>query len=588
MSNGFTYLINLNVGGMGAIGKLLSMLDSLDSRIGQVEHGMDKFNRELDQAGAKGRAAFGGIGAGLGSLAAQIGVAATAMTSLNTAVDVDSMERSIRFAGGADGPANLEFVKKAADDLRLPLSAATEGFKALSGGMMGTQITMEQQRDIFTAVGKASTVMGLSADQSQGAFIALSQMASKGTVSAEELRGQLGERLPGAFNIAARAMGVSTMELGKMMEQGKVVSEDFLPKFATELHKAFGPGMAEAINSPRAMMNQMGNEVMRVKNEIGMALLPVASKLIHEVLIPGAKWFRENSDAIFTVAGAFGTMYLAAKTYTTMTAIQSLVTKGFTGTVWGLNKALLMNPITWVVGGVIALGAAVYYAWNHFEGFRGVVTGIGTVLYDFWQQVLKPVADFIGKHFVYNLQIMSRTLDAVGHALGWVWQQTETVRKFFWGLWDSIKDGAVWIWNNIIKPFTMVGKLFSGIAQMFESTGFSVGQSFTSGWNSGVEGFGQVPGASGVMESAAQGGVPGVPGGVPPPTNPPGADKGTKMANSITGGGQRNVTINLGSLNQGGITINAKSMGEGTDQMVEMLTRKLLQVLNSANQVQTN
>ena len=41
--------------------------------------------------------------------------------------------------------------------------------------------------------------MGLSADQTSGVLLALQQMISKGTVQAEELRGQLGERLPGAL-----------------------------------------------------------------------------------------------------------------------------------------------------------------------------------------------------------------------------------------------------------------------------------------------------------------------------------------------------------------------------------------------------
>ena len=62
-------------------------------------------------------------------------------------------------------------------------------------------------RNIFTAVAGAARVMGASADDARGIFTALEQIVSKGTVSAEELRGQLGERLPGAFQIAARRYG---------------------------------------------------------------------------------------------------------------------------------------------------------------------------------------------------------------------------------------------------------------------------------------------------------------------------------------------------------------------------------------------
>ena len=88
-----------------------------------------------------------------------------------------------------------------------------------------------QRSHARAAVSKAATTLGLSSSEADGALLAVSQMMSKGTVQAEELRGQLGERLPGAFQIAARAMGVSTSELGKMLEAGQVIAEDFLPQY---------------------------------------------------------------------------------------------------------------------------------------------------------------------------------------------------------------------------------------------------------------------------------------------------------------------------------------------------------------------
>lgn len=66
----------------------------------------------------------------------------------------------------------------------------------------------------------------------QGAFLALGQMISKGKVQAEELRGQLGERLPGAFQLAAKAMNMTTAELDKFMADGKLTAEELLPKLA--------------------------------------------------------------------------------------------------------------------------------------------------------------------------------------------------------------------------------------------------------------------------------------------------------------------------------------------------------------------
>jgi tape measure domain-containing protein len=111
--------------------------------------------------------------------------------------------------------------------------------------------------------------MGLRADQTSGVLLALQQMISKGTVQAEELRGQLGERLPGAFQIAARAMGVTTAELGKMLEQGQVVAEDFLPKFGKALEENLGGAAEKAADRLDAAVNRFDTAWERLKKNSG-------------------------------------------------------------------------------------------------------------------------------------------------------------------------------------------------------------------------------------------------------------------------------------------------------------------------------
>ena len=91
-------------------------------------------------------------------------------------------------------------------------------------------------------------------------------MISKGTVSAEELRGQLGERLPGAFNLAAKAMGVTTSELGKMLENGEIMAGDLLPKLALELNKTFGDKIVGSVDSLQASVNRLDNSFTNAVN----------------------------------------------------------------------------------------------------------------------------------------------------------------------------------------------------------------------------------------------------------------------------------------------------------------------------------
>jgi len=117
-------------------------------------------------------------------------------------------------------------------------------------------IKLQESNKIFEAAVKASTALGKSNEDTQGILLAFSQIVSKGTVQAEELRGQIGERIPGAFNLAAKAMGVTTKELNKMLEQGQVISADFLPKFAVELENAFGDAANKKMNSLTATLGR--------------------------------------------------------------------------------------------------------------------------------------------------------------------------------------------------------------------------------------------------------------------------------------------------------------------------------------------
>lgn len=86
-------------------------------------------------------------------------------------------------------------------------------------------IGMQETKFIFENIAKAGRVFGLSADDMNGVFRALEQMLSKGQVYAEELRQQLGERLPGAVAMFAKGMGMTVEQLTKAMENGEVKAD---------------------------------------------------------------------------------------------------------------------------------------------------------------------------------------------------------------------------------------------------------------------------------------------------------------------------------------------------------------------------
>lgn len=285
-------------------------LSGLETKMNRFEGHVSGLQGSVNGLGASIAGAFAG-GALIGGIESLIsGIKNIAIEAVNTAKEFRNMEEAIAFASGDNAKTNLGFLNRVIVQLGLDVESAYKGFKTFQGGLMGTTLEGEKGLRVFEAVSKAATVMKLSGEQTEGAFLALGQMISKGTVSAEELRGQLGERLPGAFQLAARAMGVTTSQLGEMMKAGEVISEDFLPKFAAELERTFSPGVAKAQNSFNANMNRFKNFVLSAKIALGESLIPTINDLVSVIpridFSPLLYTFSQLKTEIAGVFDAFG------------------------------------------------------------------------------------------------------------------------------------------------------------------------------------------------------------------------------------------------------------------------------------------
>lgn len=183
---------------------------------------------------------------------------------------MDRFQRGLEVATGSADAARREFgfVSNVARDLGLNLESTADAYTGLAAAARGTALEGQSTRDVFLGVSQASRALGLSAEQTRGALRAVEQIISKGTVQAEELRGQLGERLPGAFQIAARAIGVTTEELNKMLEQGEVIADEFLPRFADQLQKEFSEKATQAAQDAAASFERLRNSIFELKVSI--------------------------------------------------------------------------------------------------------------------------------------------------------------------------------------------------------------------------------------------------------------------------------------------------------------------------------
>lgn len=186
----------------------------------------------------------------------------------------------------------LQFVREESQRLGLSFQDTALAYTKFAASAKGTSAEGEQARKIFSQMSEGITALKLTTDEANGVFYALGQMLSKGKVQAEELRGQLGERLPGAFNLAARAMGVTTAELDKMMKDGHLMAADLLPKLAQEIHNTYGKAATEAAQQGQAAINRFNNEMFDLKARLGDDIKPLIldiAKFLVNYLIPAVK-----------------------------------------------------------------------------------------------------------------------------------------------------------------------------------------------------------------------------------------------------------------------------------------------------------
>lgn len=210
------------------------------------------------------------LAASFGLIFGAVGLARGVKSIAQAGIQMERLERTFRVATGSAEAAKkeFEFVRKEVDRLGADLETSALQFAKLAAAAKGTRLEGKGARDIFVAVAEASRVLGLSAEQSSGALTAIEQIISKGKVSAEELRGQLGERLPGAFQIAARAIGVTTAELDKMLATGALLPEELLPAMAVELHKTFGEEAVTAAGDAQAAFNRLQTAIFTLKTQL--------------------------------------------------------------------------------------------------------------------------------------------------------------------------------------------------------------------------------------------------------------------------------------------------------------------------------
>lgn len=167
----------------------------------------------------------------------------------------------------------------------LNLETTRTGFTRLYASMSPTGFDSGSIEKLFTGISAATAALQLTPDKAERVIYAFGQMASKGQIMSEELKGQLGDVLPGALAIFSKAAGMSVKEFSKAMEDGEFVGNRFREVFAKvsdELINRFGTGAQAASRSLQGLINTVGGDFQRTLESFS----PLANSAAQAILGP--------------------------------------------------------------------------------------------------------------------------------------------------------------------------------------------------------------------------------------------------------------------------------------------------------------
>lgn len=264
--------------------------------------------QHLDRSAASARGAIGLLGGAMAVVggahfAREISDSATAAASLTLGMGAVS-------GGAQNASMNLAFAADEADRLGLIAQDASKSLVSLGGSTNGTVLAGQATRDIWLSVNEAGMALGRTNEQLGRGLEAISQIAGKGVVSMEEIRQQLAEAIPGAVQIASRAMGMTSQDFDKLVSSGKLLATDFLPKFAAQLRSEYGPAIEAYLATPmgkarvetarlqtqlrelqadagESFMTGMTDGLARLNEELGSAETAARAEALGEALAQG-------------------------------------------------------------------------------------------------------------------------------------------------------------------------------------------------------------------------------------------------------------------------------------------------------------
>lgn len=165
----------------------------------------------------------------------------------------------------ADAARSVDYLKSVAREAPFSIKALTDTFVRLkSTGIDPLDGSFQSLVDAVASFGGNDSTL-------ERAALAISQMSGKGVIQLEELRQQLGEAVPRATELMARALGVTYSDLVSKIATGRVKAEPALKALSAELERTFGGQASRMMTTFSGQMSLLQTNFRELSLGVGEA-----------------------------------------------------------------------------------------------------------------------------------------------------------------------------------------------------------------------------------------------------------------------------------------------------------------------------
>lgn len=452
----------------------LDQFDAFNKRLNTSGKTADSVNRQM----ASLRNAITGLGAALGG----VQLADFAAELARVAIQLDAFRAQLTQGYGDYASQQLENTRRAMRDFGIAQEEALGSGVRFQTSMRLSGVSTRDATAAFRDAAKWIAVNRLNGEEANRVFNAMSQIFSKNRVTAEELRGQIGDSgIAGAFELVAQALGKTGLELSKAMEEGQVSAEDFRRALSQ---------IASGIDD--SQLDSAARSLADLKNawfDLKAALLSADTvRVVLDAVASGLRFLADNAEEIkatavnaVQVAAAFALWRGAStfvwalghslRTYGLAATIATNITKPLRAAIMALNATLMVNPFIAIATAITGLIALLYTFKDAIRPVSGEAATLGDYLSVVGEDIMSLTSviwEFIGG----ALSTAKDALAGLARALFDIdWETAGQYAKAFGnlviGVMVSMPNAAFQAARLIVSAFTRAFTVVTSLGSAF-------------------------------------------------------------------------------------------------------------------------